>query len=109
MVTYFASSSPKGGHDYKDAAEARKAALRDLRRRDRDNLAKAEVLADSDVTGYAAVARGKTGSGKDVTVVGHAKSQAAAEEKAVTDLNNAGATAKQKIVYRYFSYGADSK
>jgi hypothetical protein len=108
MVTYFASSSPKGGRDYKDAAEARKAAVQDLRRRDRENLARTEVLSDSDATGFVAVARGKTESGKDVTIVGRGKLEAAAEEKAMNDLKAAGATSAQKIVYHYFSYGADS-
>jgi hypothetical protein len=107
MVTYYASGTPKGGRDYKDAAEARKTALRDLRRHDRDNIAKSDVLSDSDATGYVAVGRGKNGSGKDVTVVGRAKSQADADKNALADLNKAGATTDQKIVYRYFSYGAD--
>lgn len=107
MVTYYASGTAKGGRDYKDAAEARKTALRDLRRHDRDNIAKTDVLSDSDATGYVAVARGKTESGKDVTVVGRGKSQAEADKNGLADLNKAGATADQKIVYRYFSYGAD--
>ena len=107
MVTYDASSTPKGGHGYRNAAEARKAAVRDLHRRDRDNMVRTEVLAASDVTGYVAVARGKTESGKDVTVVGRAKSQADADKNGLAALNKAGATADQKIVYRYFSYGAD--
>lgn len=107
MVTYDASSTPKGGRGYRDAAEARKAAVRDLHRRDRDNMVRTEVLSDSDATGFVAVARGKTGSGKDVTVVGRAKSQTEADKNGLTDLNKAGATADQKIVYRYFSYGAD--
>jgi hypothetical protein len=107
MVTYYASATPKGGRDYKDAAEARKTALRDLRRHDRDNIAKTDVLSDSDATGYVAVARGKTEAGKDVTVVGRAKSQADADKNGLADLKKAGATADQKIVYRYFSYGAD--
>jgi hypothetical protein len=108
MVTYYASSSASGGRDYKEAAEARKAALQDLRRHDRENIAKTEVLSDSDATGYVAVARGKTESGKDVTVVGRGKSQDAAEAKAIADLTAVGATASQKIVYHYFSYGTDS-
>jgi hypothetical protein len=108
-VTYYCSSTAKGGRDYKDAAEAQKEALRDLRRRAGDKLANASVLASSDVTGYAAVARGKTDAGKDVNVVGYGKSQPDADKKAMADLNAAGAGANQKIVYRYFSYGADSK
>jgi hypothetical protein len=107
-VIYYCSSTPKGGKDYKDSAQAREAALRDLRKRAGDNLAKADVLADSDLTGFFAVARGKTESGKDVTVVSYGKAQAEADKKALADLERAGATAKQKIFYRYFSYGADS-
>jgi hypothetical protein len=108
MVTYYCSSTPKGGKDYKDSAQAREAALHDLRRREGENLAKTSVIAESDLTGYAAVARGETQTGKDVTVVGRGKSQEEAEKKARADLNRNGATAKQKIVYRYFSHGADS-
>jgi hypothetical protein len=54
------------------------------------------------------VARGKTESGKDVTVVGRAKSQTKADKNGLADLNKVRATADQKIVYRYFSYGADA-
>lgn len=108
MVTYYASSTAKSGNDYKDSAQARVAALRDLRRRLGNTLAKGDVIAVSDLTGYVAVARGETQSGKDKTVVGRGKSREAAEKKAVADLNQIGATAKQKIIYQYFSHGADS-
>jgi hypothetical protein len=108
-VTYYSSSTAKGGRDYKTEKEAREEALRDLRARADKNLAKASILASSDSTGFVAVGRGKTKSGEDVNVVGYGKSQAEAERKALADLSQAGATAKQEIVYRYFSYGADSK
>lgn len=108
MVTYYCSSTPQGGKDYKDSTQAREAVLRDLRRRAGHEMAKANVIAQSDVTGYAAVARGETQSGKDVTAVGRGKSPDEAERKALADLNRVVATAKQKIVYRYFSHGADS-
>ena len=108
MVTYYASSTPKGGTDYKDAAEAREAALRDLRGRLGKTLAKADVIAASDLTGHVAVARGVTKSGKDITVVGRGKSREQSEKQALADLDKAGATTKQKIVYQYFSHGADS-
>jgi hypothetical protein len=108
-VTYYCSSTPQGGKDYKNLAEAREEALRDLRARAGQNLARASILASSDVTGYAAVARGKSKSGKDLNVVGYGKSQSAADEKALSQLKQADATENQKIVYRYFSYGADSK
>jgi hypothetical protein len=107
-VTYHCSSTPKGGRDYKDSTESQKAALRDLRIRG-GGLARANVLGASDLTGYVAVARGNTDSRTDVNVVGYGKSQTEADKKALADLNQARATANQKIVYRYFSYGADSK
>ena len=108
-VTYHCSSTPKGGRDYKDSAQARRAALRDLHRRAPENLAKATILAASDLTGYVAVARGRAETGTDANVVGYGKSQVEADKKAFAQLNEARATGDQKIVYRYFSYGADSK
>ena len=105
--TYYCSSTPKGGRDYKDAREAREAALRDLHRRE-GKLARTEVLAESDLTGYFACARAKTPAGKDVMVVGHGKSQAEADKEALDKLRRGDGTAEQKIVYRYHSYGVDS-
>lgn len=105
--TYYCSSTPKGGRDYKDAEQARAAALRDLHRR-KGMLAKTEVLAQSDATGYAACARAKTSAGKDVLVVGKGKSQAGADRDALDKLQRADGANEQKIVYRYHSYGADS-
>jgi hypothetical protein len=107
-VTYYSSSTPKGGTDYKNSVDARAAALQDLRRRAGENAAKSEILASSDLTTHAVVARAETQSGKDVIVVGYGKSEAEAEKKAANDLKKNGATAKQKIMYRYFSHGEDS-
>ncbi len=108
-VTYFRSATPKGGKDYRTSAQAREFALRDVRRRSQHSVAKASILSSSDSTGFVSVARGRDKSGKDVNVVGRAKSQAEADRKAFDLLNQTGAGAKQKIVYRYFSYGSDSK
>jgi hypothetical protein len=108
MVTYYSSSTPKGGRDYKDEAGAREAVSLDVRRRAGEGLAKVDVIAASDLTGFVAVARGENKSGNDVTVVARGKSPVEAEKKALADLDRNKATAKQKIVYRYFSYGADS-
>ena len=107
-VMYYCSSTPKGGTDYKSSAEAREAALRDLHKRGKGELVKTSVLSESDATGYAAVARAKTSADKDVIVVGYGKSQAAADAKALGDLKQIGGTSKQKIFYRYHSYGADA-
>lgn len=83
--------------------------MRDVRRRSQSEVATTHILASSDSTGFVAVARGQDKSGRDFHAVGHAKSQAEADKKAIGELNDAGAGAEQKIVYRYFSYGADSK
>ena len=108
-VTYYRSATPKGGKDYRTSTQAREFALRDVRRRSQHSVAKASILSSSDSTGFVSVARGQEKSGKDVNVVGRAKSQAEADRKAFDLLNQTGAGAKQKIVYRYFSHGGDSK
>ena len=107
-VTYYCSPTPKGGEDYKDESQAREAAARDLRRRDGENPARTEILSSSDTTGFVAIVRGKTVSGRGLIVVGRGKSEAEAETKARAGLNRQGATAKQRVLYRYFSHGAES-
>jgi hypothetical protein len=108
-VTYYSSSRPKGGKDYKTQKEAEQSAIRDLRRRSQYRAAKESILSSSDLTGFVSVARGATNSRKDVNVVGRGKSQREADEQAFGQLKQAGATANEKIVYRYFSHGAESK
>ena len=109
-VTYYRSATPKGGKDYRTSTQAREFASRDVRRRSQHSVAKASILSSSDSTSFvAAVARGQDKSGRDFHRVGRAKSQAEADRKAFDLLNQTGAGAEQKIVYRYFSYGADSK
>ena len=107
-ITYYASSTPKGGRDYKIENGAREEAMRDLRKRSDYAASTVNILSSSDSTGFVAVARGRDKSGKEVNVVGRGKSQKEADEKAFAELKQAGASAKQKIVYRYFSYGAES-
>jgi hypothetical protein len=106
-VTYYCSSTPAGGKDYKDSAHAGKAALRDIRRRGSD-VAKGEVIASSDRTGNFAVARGKPASGPELIVVGYGTSQGEADKAALEKLTEAGAAANQTVMYRYFSYGSES-
>src|SRR5438270_9234735 len=78
-VTYYCSSTPKGGKDYKTEKEAQELALRDVRKRSEHETATATILASSDAAGFAAVARGKAKSGKDVNVVGYGTSRREAE------------------------------
>src|SRR5947207_1037769 len=108
-VTYYSSSTPKGGKDYKTEKEASEIALRDVRKRSEHEIASAKIIASSDSTGFVAVARGKDNSGKDVNVVGRGKTQDQADKEAFAQLSSAGAGAKQKIVYRYFSHGGASR
>lgn len=108
-VTYYRSATAKGGKDYRTSAQARAFALRDVRRRSQYAVAKATILSSSDSTGFVAVACGQDKSFRDIHGVGRGKSQTEADKKAFDLLNASGAGAEQKIVYRYFSYGADSK
>ena len=108
-VTYNRSSTPKGGPHYHDAVQACTFAVRDLHVRANDYLVRAEIIGKSDRTGYVAVAQGKAiAKNKDVTAVGRGNSQAEADQKALALLNANGVTENEQIVYRYFSYGADS-
>jgi len=107
-VTYNRSSTPKGGAHYRRAAQARVAAVHDLYVRAGDDVARTSVISETDFTGYVAVARGTTQSGKDVTIVSHRKSQGEADQRALRALTSAGATVNQTVVYRYFSFGEGS-
>ena len=108
-VTYYSSGKPKGSDDYKTEAEAREAALRDLKKRGGDQTARAEILSSSDTTGFIAVARGTDKSKKDHNVVGRGQSLREADADAIAELTKAGAIKSSKIVYRYFSHGSDGK
>ena len=108
-VTYNRSSTPKGGPNYHDSARACQFAVRDLWARASEYLARAEIIGQSDRTGYVAVAQGKAiERNKDVTAVGRGKSQNEADANALKLLNAREATTEPAIVYRYFSYGSDS-
>jgi hypothetical protein len=108
-VTYYSSGKPKGSSDYKTESEARDEALRDLKKRGGEGVVRSEIISSSDSTGYVAVARGTDKSHKDQNVAGRGKTQMEAEQNAMAELNKAGATKGQKIVYRYFSHGDDGK
>ena len=108
-VTYYRSATPKGGKDYKTEVEARELATRDARRRSEFPPTTIRIFSASDKTGFVAVARGQNKSGTDIHGVGRGKTQAEADAKALKLLSDDGAGAEQKVIYRYFSYGADSK
>jgi len=108
-VSYYNSSTPPGGADYKPEVQARQEAMRDLGKRAPEGLSKTEILGSSDSTHYVAVARGKNRGGNDENVIGYGKSQQEADRNAFARLKQLDAARKQKIVYRYFSYGTDPK
>jgi hypothetical protein len=108
-VTYYSSGKPKGSSDYKTERDARDEALRDLRKRGGESLVRSEIISSSDSTGYVAVARGTDKSHKDQNVAGRGKTPTEAEQNAIAELNKAGASKGQKVVYRYFSHGEDGK
>ena len=108
-VTYNRSSTPKGGPHYHGAAQACIFARRDLSIRASEDLVRTKIIGQSDRTGYVTVARGRAMKvNLDVTVIGRGKSQSEADKNALKKLSDTEATTNEEIVYRYFSYGADS-
>src|SRR3954452_10646066 len=74
-VMYYSSGTPKGGADYKDAAGAREAALKDLKKRAGEQQATSKIIASSDKTGNVAVASARaSGDARDIFAVGYGKS-----------------------------------
>ena len=111
-VIYYSSGTPKGGPDYKDAAGAREAALKDLKKRGGEHQATSKIIASSDKTGNFAVAsaRASTAEGaRDIFAVGYGQSAEEAEKDAFAQLARQKATEKKKLHYKYFSHGADGK
>lgn len=110
-LTYFRSLTPKGGLHYWTAAQACSFARRDLHKRASEDLARTEIIGQSDRTGYVAIARAHlVNANKGIAVIGRGKSQREADENALKKLNRTEpATTNAKIVFRYFSYGADSQ
>src|SRR5436853_7227222 len=86
-VTYYASSNPKGGKDYKSEVEAREAARRDLQKRDVLKPARIEIISSSDATRFVAVGGGPDNSRKDVNEVGRGKTLKEANNKPIERRN----------------------
>ena len=111
-VMYYSSGTPKGGSDYKDAAGAREAALKDLKKRAGQEQATSKIIASSDKTGNFAVASARASKAEDARdnfAVGYGKSKEAAEKDAFDQLARQKATEKKKVHYKYFSHGEDGK
>jgi hypothetical protein len=111
-VMYYCSGTAKGGSDYKKAAEARDAALNDLKKRAGEQMTTSKIIASSDKTGNFAVASARASTAenaKDIFAVGYGKSEAEAEKDAFDQLARQKATEKRKVHYKYFSHGEDGK
>ena len=72
-----------------------------------EGIVRTEILASSDRTAYAAYARGKRAR-DDVHAVGYGASKQEAERSVFDELSRRGGTRGQKVIYSYFSHGADS-
>jgi hypothetical protein len=108
-VTYNRSLTPKDGPNYHLAGQACTLAVRDLHIRASEDLVRTKIIGQSDQTGYVTVARGRAEKrNTDVTTIGRGASQSEADRKALQKLKVADAATNEEIVYRYFSYGADS-
>ena len=109
-ITYIRSPTPRGGAHYHDAADASLAAELDLQLRSRTTPARTKIIDQSDDTGYVTIMRGSVADAKKgLTAVGRGKSQKEADQDALNKLNANAATAHEKIIYRYFSYGSDAR
>lgn len=106
-VTYYCSGTVAGGKDYQNEAGARAAALRDLKKRAGQDLARESILSSSDKTAFFAYGRGKTEQGKSVHAVSSGTSTEAAEKEVLRSLASKGARHEVKVVYRYHSFGAN--
>jgi hypothetical protein len=109
-VTYSCSSKPRGNPEhYRNAAQACTAAEKDLHVRAKRGLVRVKIIDQSDRSGYVAVGRGrKTSMPHEVSVVGRGKSQVEADEQVMKLLRQSHASTDEQIIFRYFSYGADS-
>lgn len=111
-INYYCSGTPKGGSDYQDAAGARDAAMKDLKKRAGRDQATSKIIASSDKTGHFSVASARASTAreaKDIFAVGYGPSKEAAEKDAFAQLARQKATEKKKVHYHYFSHGEDGK
>ncbi len=96
------SSTKVGGKDHMKAVVAADKALTSAKAR----LAFREgVIHSSDLTGFFAFAIGASEKGLVTAKVGYGKTQEDADKNALKKLADEGATKKQAIQFRYFSYG----
>jgi hypothetical protein len=105
-VSYYRSSTRKGLWDYKSAADACAYVLLKMKGLGAKDP---QIIYSSDLTGYFTVAEAANESGVGHVSIGYGPAQVAADANAYELLNTGGYTAKQRIIYRFFSNGSQSE
>jgi len=95
------SLTPKGGHNFISAADAATALMDDLKRQ---SITNAEIIFQSDQTGYFSVAVGHTSDGKVVSDVACAQDPRQSDKAALAALKAKGAI-DAAVSGRFHSYG----
>jgi len=106
LFTHSESSlTPKGGHNFIAAADAATALMDDIKRQ---GVTNAQIIFQSDETGYFSVAVGHTDDGKVVSFVACAKDPRKSDSAALVGIKAKGAIDGQ-VSGRFHSYGETAK
>jgi len=106
LFTHSESSlTPKGGHNFISAADAATALMDDLKRH---GITNAQIIFQSDQTGYFSVAIGHDGAGKVVSYVACTQYPRQSDSAALTALKAKGAI-DAAVSGRFHSYGDPAK
>jgi hypothetical protein len=95
------SLTPKGGHNFISAADAATALMDDLKRQ---SITNAQLIFQSDQTGYFSVAVGHDSNGKVVSFVACAPDSRQSDSAALAELKKRGAI-DGAVSGRFHSYG----
>jgi hypothetical protein len=95
------SLTPKGGHNYISAADAATALMDDLKRQ---GVTNAQLIFQSDLTGYFSVAIGHTSDGTLVNCVARAQDPRQSDKLALAGLKQRGVS-DGAVSGRFHSYG----
>jgi hypothetical protein len=95
------SLTPMGGHNYISAADAATALMDDLKRH---SVIDAQIIFQSDLTGYFSVAVGHTADGQVVSAVARAQDPRQSDRDALAGVKTKGAI-DGSVSGRFHSYG----
>ena len=106
LFTHSESSlTPKGGHNFISASDAATALMDDLKRQ---SITNAEIIFQSDQTGYFSVAVGHNSDGKVISYVACAQDPRQSDSAALAALKARGAI-DAAVSGRFHSYGDPAK